>query len=41
VALRGRVVPHEIEEWVGQRITMPHFTHSSVWRAMGNFTVFF
>jgi len=41
IMLRGRVIPHEIEEWVGQRITVPHFTHSSMWRAMGNKTVFF
>jgi hypothetical protein len=40
IMLRGRVIPHEIEEWVGQRITIPHFTHSSMWRAMGNKTVF-
>ena len=41
IMLRGRVIPHEIEEWVGQRITVPQFTHSSMWRAIGNKTVFF
>jgi len=40
VALHGRVVPHQIEEWVGQRITIPHFTHSSLWRAFGKHSVF-
>lgn len=40
VVLRGCVVPHEIEEWVGQRISIPHFTHSSMWRAFKNYSVF-
>lgn len=40
VPLRGRVVPHQIEEWVGQRITIPHFTHSSLWRALGKTSIF-
>jgi hypothetical protein len=41
ILLRGRVVPHVIEEWdEGQRICIPHFTHSSTWRAAGNNTVF-
>jgi hypothetical protein len=33
--LRGRVVPHEIEAFAGQRIAIPHFTHTSCWRALG------
>ena len=40
ILLRGHVVPHEIEDWIGQRITIPHFTHLSMWRAMKNYTVF-
>lgn len=40
VMIRGRVIPHEIEDWEGQRITIPHFTHSSMWRALNNDTVF-
>jgi len=34
VLLRGRVLEHEIEEWEGgQRISIPHFTHTSLWRS--------
>ena len=41
IALRGRVIPHEVEAWDGgQRISIPHFTHSSVWRSMGFTSVF-
>jgi hypothetical protein len=41
ILIRGRVVPHLIEPWTdGQRIAIPHFTHSSLWRAAGNHTVF-
>jgi hypothetical protein len=40
ILLRGRVVPHQVEEWTGQRISVPHFTHSSMWRALGNYKVF-
>jgi len=33
VMLRGRVLKHKVEPWTGgQRISIPHFTHSSVWR---------
>jgi hypothetical protein len=33
VLLRGRVLEHEIESWEGgQRIGIPHFTHTSLWR---------
>ena len=36
VLLRGRVLAHEIEEWEGgQRICIPHFTHTSLWRDCG------
>jgi hypothetical protein len=36
VMLRGRVLKHSVEEWDGgQRISIPHFTHSSVWEAFG------
>jgi hypothetical protein len=36
VLLRGRVLAHEIEEWEGgQRISIPHFTHTSLWRDCG------
>lgn len=41
VLIRGRVIPHLIEEWTGgQRISIPHFTHSSLWRTAGLDTVF-
>ncbi len=33
--LRGRVVPHEIEPFTGQRISIPHFTHTSCWKSVG------
>lgn len=33
VALRGRVLGHEIEKWYGgQRICMVNFTHHSIWK---------
>lgn len=36
VLLRGRVLEHEIEAWEGgQRISIPHFTHTSLWRDCG------
>jgi hypothetical protein len=36
VLIRGRVLEHEIEEWEGQqRISIPHFTHTSLWRSCG------
>lgn len=36
VVIRGRVLEHEIEEWEGQqRISVPHFTHTSLWRSCG------
>lgn len=35
IAFRGRVLPHESEDWnEGQRISIPHFTHSKLWRSM-------
>lgn len=35
IMLRGRIVRHGVEDWTGgQRISMPHFTHSSTWRMM-------
>ena len=41
LAIRGRVLAHEVRgDFIGQRITIPHFTHSSVWRAVGNESVF-
>jgi hypothetical protein len=41
IAIRGRVLRHEIDpNFVGQRISIPHFTHSSTWRACGNTSVF-
>lgn len=34
VVLRGRILPHEVEEWEGgQRISIAHFTHDSLWRS--------
>ena len=36
VMFRGRVLKHVVEVWTGgQRISIPHFTHSSVWKLMG------
>jgi hypothetical protein len=33
VLIRGRVLLHQIEAWEGgQRISIPHFTHTSLWR---------
>lgn len=33
VAIRGRILTHGIEPWFGgQRISIPHFTHTSLWR---------
>lgn len=33
VLFRGRVLRHRIGEWDnGQRISIPHFTHTSLWR---------
>jgi hypothetical protein len=41
IAIRGRVVPHEVlGDYTGQRISIPHFTHSLTWNAVGNTTVF-
>lgn len=33
--LKGKVVPHEIEPFTGQRISVPHFTHLSCWKSVG------
>ena len=33
--LRSRVIPHEVEHFTGQRISIPHYTHTSCWRALG------
>ena len=34
--IRGRVLNHEIEVWEGgQRIGIPHFTHTSLWHNCG------
>ena len=36
VLLRGQVLVHEVEAWAdGQRICIPHFTHTSLWRDCG------
>lgn len=36
VALRGRILAHEVEMWVGgQRISIAHFTHQSKWEEAG------
>ena len=36
VLIRGRVLEHMIEGWEGgQRISIPHFTHTSLWRDCG------
>jgi hypothetical protein len=33
VLVRGRVIKHAIGPFTGQRISVPYFTHSSVWEA--------
>lgn len=36
VLARGRVLEHLVEEWKGgQRIGIPHFTHTALWRSCG------
>lgn len=36
VAIRGRILAHEVEEWgAGQRISVAHFTHDSLWHSYG------
>lgn len=38
VMFRGRVLRHVIEDWTGgQRISIPHFTHTSTWRMARGF----
>lgn len=34
--VRGRILPHEVWEWNdGQRISIAHFTHETLWRSYG------
>jgi len=33
ILVRGRVVKHKIGPFMGQRISLPHFTHSNIWKA--------
>ena len=34
IIIRGRILPHEVEEWgPGQRISIAHFTHTSIWES--------
>lgn len=36
IVLRGRILPHEVKRWgPGQRISIAHFTHSSLWNSYG------
>jgi hypothetical protein len=36
VLIRGHILPHEVEAWVGgQRVSIVHFTHQSVWDEFG------
>jgi hypothetical protein len=36
VMFQGQVLKHLVEVWTGgQRISIPHFTHSSIWKLMG------
>ena len=36
ILIRGRILPHEVEEWgSGQRISIAHFTHTSLWEEEG------
>jgi hypothetical protein len=41
IVLHGCVIPHETLGWDGgQWICVPHFTHSTLWRALGRDSVF-
>jgi hypothetical protein len=36
VAIRGRILSHEVEAWIGgQRISIAHFMHKSLWDEFG------
>ncbi|KAG1847260.1 hypothetical protein C8R48DRAFT_779242 [Suillus tomentosus] len=36
ILLRGHILPHEVEAFFdGQRISIAHFTHESLWKALG------
>jgi len=36
ILLRGHILPHEVEVFSeGQRISIAHFTHESLWRELG------
>jgi hypothetical protein len=36
LAIRGRIMPHSVSKIIsGTRISIPHFTHASVWRSFG------
>jgi hypothetical protein len=36
ILLRGHILPHEVELWVGgQRVSIVHFTHQSLWDEFG------
>jgi hypothetical protein len=36
ILLRGHILPHEVEEFFGgQRVSIVHFTHESLWKALG------
>jgi hypothetical protein len=36
VVIKGHILPHEVEVWEGgQRISVVHFTHESLWREFG------
>lgn len=36
VVLRGRLLPHEVKAWgPGQRLSIAHFTHESLWQSYG------
>jgi hypothetical protein len=36
VFLRGGILPHEVEAWEGgQRVSLAHFTHKSLWDEFG------
>ena len=36
IIIRGRILAHEVEEWgPGQRVSIAHFTHTSLWESEG------
>lgn len=42
IAIRGRVIKHKTSTWEsGQRIVIPHFTHSASWQTFNQYGAFY